>query len=273
MTPKRDWLDMTWAEIAAGDPHDWIAVLPVAAVEQHGPHLPLGTDAYIAQAYLSRVHAALPDDLPVTFLPVQKIGHSPEHSAFPGTLTLSASTVIAAWKEIGASLHRCGLRKLVIVSSHGGNLEAIDLVARDLRLHLKMLAVTCAWGRFGYPPGAFDPNEIDHGIHGGDIETSIMLAYRADLVARQKAAAATPATIGMAQQFKWLGAFEPAGFGWLSQDLHPSGAIGDATHASAEKGERALVHGAQAFIELLQDVHRFDLKQLRSGPLDVPDQI
>src|SRR5215813_2131182 len=111
--PKRDWLDMTWQEIAGATTARWIAVLPLAAVEQHGPHLPLGVDSYIADAYLARVRDVLPADLPVTFLPVQRIGQSDEHVAFPGTLTLSAATVIRAWTEIGESVARAGVRKLV----------------------------------------------------------------------------------------------------------------------------------------------------------------
>ena len=154
MLPKRHWMEMTWTDLAAADRRRWIAVLPVAAVEQHGPHLPLGVDVYIAEAYLSRVHELLPDDLPVTFLPVLKIGQSDEHIAFPGTLSLSARTVIDTYTQIGESLLRAGLRKLVIVTSHGGNVSAMELVARDLRVRHRMLVATAAWHRFGYPEGA-----------------------------------------------------------------------------------------------------------------------
>jgi creatinine amidohydrolase len=177
MMPKRDWLEMTWGDVASADTGRWIAVLPVAAVEQHGPHLPLGTDCFIAEAYFRRVMPLLPPDLPATFLPMQKIGQSDEHLAFPGTLSLSAATVIAAWTQIGESLHRCGVRKLVIVTSHGGNVAAVEIVARDLRVRLKMLAVTCAWHRFGYPAGTFERLEQRHGIHAGDVETSLMLSH------------------------------------------------------------------------------------------------
>jgi len=270
MMPKRDWLEMAWTEIAAADTRAWIAVLPVAAVEQHGPHLPLGVDVHIAEAYLARVTPLLPADLPATFLPVQKIGQSDEHRAYPGTLTFSAETNLRAYTEIGESLHRAGLRKLVIVTSHGGNVAAMDLVARDLRVRLKMLVVTCAWHRFGYPDNTFERAEARHGIHGGDIETSLMLAGHAGAVRMDRAAAAAasaPATVTMAQQFKWLGAFAPARFGWMTQDLHPSGAVGDATRASSAKGEAALAHGARAFVELLQEVARFDLSRLADGPL------
>jgi creatinine amidohydrolase len=255
--------------VAAGDTERWIAVLPVAALEQHGPHLPLGADSYIADAYIARVLLLLPDDLPATFLPVQQIGYSDEHLAFPGTLSMSAKTLIAAWTDIGESIHRCGVRKLVIVTSHGGNVALMDPVARDLRVRLKMLVVTCAWHRFGYPDGTFDSQEEHHGIHGGDIETSLVLAHRPETVQMKHAVAAVPATVEMANTFKWLSAFKPAGFGWMTQDLHPTGAVGDATVATAQKGKQALDHGARGFVELLQDVDRFDLSRLADGPLDL----
>jgi creatinine amidohydrolase len=273
--PKRNWMEMTWQEIAAagGDTARWIAVLPLAAVEQHGPHLPLGVDSFIAEAYLAGVHKILPDDLPVTFLPVQRIGVSAEHLSYPGTLTLSAATAIAAWTELGESLARAGVRKLVLITSHGGNVAAMEIVARDLRTRLGMLAVTVGWHRFGYPDGVFSAEEKKHGIHGGDIETSLMLAGRPDAVRMDKAPNATPATIAMTREFKWLGAFRPAGFAWMTQDLNPSGAVGDATLATAQKGEAALDHGARAFVELLREIDRFDLARLREGPLaEPPDQ-
>jgi creatinine amidohydrolase len=268
MLPKRHWMEMTWTDLAAADTRRWIAVLPVAAVEQHGPHLPLGVDAYIAEAYLSRVHELLPDDLPATFLPVLKIGQSDEHIAFPGTLSLSAQTVIDTYTQIGESLLRAGLRKLVIVTSHGGNVSAMELVARDLRVRCRMLVATAAWHRFGYPEGAFERSEQRHGIHAGGVETALMLADRADTVRMECAANAVAATVGMADDFKWLSAFRPVGFGWMSQDLHPSGALGDATLATAAQGEAALRHGARGFVELLGDVDRFDLARLAAGPLD-----
>ena len=268
MLPLRDWMEMTWQDMAGGDTARWIAVLPLAAVEQHGPHLPLGVDSYIAEAYLARVRDLLPDALPVTFLPVQRIGISAEHLAFPGTLTLSAATAIAAWTELGESLGCAGLRKLVLVTSHGGNVAAMETVARYLRTRLKMLAVTVGWHRFGYPDGTFSSEERKHGIHGGDIETSLMLAAKPDTVRMDQAPNATPETVAMAAEFKWLGAYRPAGFAWMTQDLHPSGAVGDATLASAGKGDAALQHGAQAFVELLREVDRFDLSRLRDGPLD-----
>jgi creatinine amidohydrolase len=269
--PKRNWMEMTWQEIAGAKTGRWIAVLPLAAVEQHGPHLPLGVDTYIAEAYLERVLKLLPEDLPVTFLPVQRIGVSTEHLSYPGTLTLSAPSAIAAWTELGESLTRAGVRKLVLVTSHGGNVAAMELVARDLRARLGMLAVTVGWHRFGYPDGTFSAEERKHGIHGGDIETSLMLAAKADAVRKDAAPNAIPASVAMAGEFKWLGAYRPAGFAWMTQDLNPTGAVGDATLASAAKGEAALKRGAEAFVELLREVDRYDLSRLREGPLAEPN--
>jgi creatinine amidohydrolase len=258
---------MTWADFSDADTSRWIAVLPLAATEQHGPHLPLGVDSFIADAYLARARDLIPPDLPVTFLPVQRIGQSDEHVAFPGTLTLSAATVIRAWTEIGESVARAGVKKLVLITSHGGNVSAMEIVARDLRVRLGMLVVTVGWHRFGYPAGAFDAEERRHGIHGGDIETSLMLAGRRDTVRMDQAEAAVPTTVAMAQEFHWLGAFRPAGFGWMTQDLHASGTVGDASRATPEKGEAALAHGAQGFVELMREIDRFDLARLHDGPI------
>ncbi len=267
MLPKRDWMEMTWQDFAGADTARWIAVLPLAAVEQHGPHLPLGVDTFIAEAYLARARKIIPAELPVTFLPVQSVGHSEEHLRFPGTLTLSAATAMRAWTEIGESVRRAGLRKLILITSHGGNVAAMDLVARDLRARHEMLVVTCGWHRFGYPEELFTPEELAHGIHAGDIETSLMLAVHAGTVRRDKAANGVPVTVALAEEFRWLNAHRPAGFGWMTQDLHPSGALGDARAATAAKGEAALEHGARGFVELLGEVNRFDLAGLRPGPL------
>ncbi len=258
-----DWLSLTTEEFAA----DRIAVLPVAAVEQHGPHLPVGVDSYIAEAYLARVRGLLPRDSPAVLLPVQAVGASDEHRAFRGTLTLSPDTALATFIEVGASVARAGIGKLVIVNSHGGNIALIDVAARQLRVRTNMLAVHCSWSRFGYPDGLFSAGECAHGIHGGDIETSIMLAAYPLLVRREKIADFRPNTYAMERDYRYLRADRPAGFGWMTQDLHASGALGDASLATAEKGEAALDHGARAFVALLKDVEKFDVAGLAAGPL------
>lgn len=256
--PPRDWQDIYWSDVTRKDAARWIAVLPLAAIEQHGPHLPLGTDVMIADAYLARVRDLLPTNVPAIFLPVQAVGISTEHLAFPGTLTLPPDVAIRGWTALGESLARAGLRKLVMVSSHGGNSAAMSLVAQDLRARLGFLAVTTAWSRFGMPDGLFADDEIRHGIHGGAIETSIMLAAYPDQVRTNEIKNFEPCSIAMERDYRWLSVQRPAPFAWQAQDLHLSGAIGDASAASADKGRQLLDHGARAFCELLGDVNRFD---------------
>ena len=265
--PHRDWTAIRWPEVDKSAVSNWIAVLPLAATEQHGPHLPLETDSLIAQAYLARVQGILPKNIPVTFLPIEKVGISTEHIAFPGTQTLTTEVALRSWMALGDAIAKAGIRKLVIVTSHGGNSAAMALIAQDLRARHEMLAVTTSWSRFGIPAGLFPDDEVRHGIHGGAIETSIMLAafpaqVRVDRIANFVSAGRT-----MAQEFRWLSAGRPAPFAWAAQDLNPQGAVGDATLATAEKGEALIKFGAEAFSELLGDIHRFDLARLANKPV------
>ena len=264
--PPRDWTRIHWPDVAAAEPERWISVLPLAATEQHGPHLPLGTDVMIAEAYLARVRELLPDSIPATFLPVQPVGISTEHLGYPGTLTLPSEVALQSWMALGISVARAGVKKLVMVTSHGGNSAAMTLVAQDLRAQHGLLAVTTAWSRFGAPEGLFSAEELRHGIHGGAVETSIMLARYPEAVRRESIADFRPRSIAMEQDYRWLSAHRPAPFAWQAEDLHESGAAGDATQASAEKGERLLEHGARAFCELLADVDTFDPATLADRP-------
>ncbi|MGY3448703.1 creatininase family protein [Bradyrhizobium sp. USDA 4353] len=265
--PPRDWTELTWPALGTPEAAGWIAVLPLAATEQHGPHLPLGTDVYIAEAYLSRVRTLLPPTLPVTFLPVQPLGISTEHIDFPGTLTVPTEVALRSWRAIGDSVARAGIRKLVIVTSHGGNSAAMTLVAQDLRAAHRMLVVTTSWSRFGAPDGLFTADELRHGIHGGAVETSIMLARHPQLVRSDAIADFASSGAELEKTYRVLSTQRPAPLAWQTQDLNPSGAVGDATQASAEKGERVLDHGARAFCALLEEVERFDVTTLRAGPL------
>ncbi len=261
------WAEMTWTEFRDADMAEAIAILPVAAVEQHGPHLPVGVDTFIMEGYLRAAVALLPDDLPALVLPVQAIGKSNEHLDFPGTLTFSAETVIRAWREIGESLHRAGVRKLVIVNSHGGNIPPLDIVARELRVRLGMLVVVVSWSRFGYPDGLYGAGEKVHGIHAGEAETSLMMAFRPELVRHEAIRNFVPNSIRIAEEFDWLRVTQPIGFGWMAQDVGPDGAMGDAASATAEKGDATAASGAAAFLALLRDVERFDVARLARGPL------
>jgi creatinine amidohydrolase len=266
MTPPRDWTAIHWPAFAKEDAARWIAVLPLAATEQHGPHLPLRTDVLIAEAYLARVRELLPENTPATFLPIEEIGISTEHTDYPGTLTLSADAALKSWMAIGERVARAGIRKLVMVTSHGGNSAAMTIVAQDLRAQYGLLAVTTAWSRFGAPEGIFSASELRHGIHGGAVETSIMLARYPHEVRKEAIANFAPSSIAWEKKYRWLSTHRPAPLAWQAQDLHPSGAAGDATQASAEKGERVLDHGARAFCELLADVDNFDVMKLDKAP-------
>jgi creatinine amidohydrolase len=264
--PARDWTAIHWPDIGPAKADSWIAVLPLAATEQHGPHLPVGTDVLIAEAYLSRVRELLPETSPVTFLPVQEIGISTEHLDFPGTLSLPTEVALKSWMAIGESVARAGVKKLVIITSHGGNSAAMTLVAQDLRASLGMLVVTTSWSRFGVPDGLFAMDELRHGIHGGAVETSIMLARHPDLVRADAIANFDSAGAAMEAQYRWLSTQRPAPLAWQTQDLNASGAVGNATQADADKGEQLIAHGARAFCELLTDVDKFDVKTLANGP-------
>ncbi|KPL54179.1 creatininase [Prosthecomicrobium hirschii] len=262
MPPKRYWHELTSFDFRTPDVADWIAVLPVAAIEQHGPHLPVATDMVINEGHVARTLAILPADLPVLFLPTQAIGKSNEHISSPGTLTFTWETVTKAWLEIGDSVARAGVRKLVIINSHGGNVPIIDIVARELRVRHDMLVVGTAWSRFGQPDGLYGEKDRRFGIHGGEIETSIMLALRPDLVKMAEARDFRSNQENFEQEFKHLRAHGLSQFGWKAQDLNPDGTVGDASIATAAKGEASLDHAARTMVELLTDVHRFDPARL-----------
>jgi creatinine amidohydrolase len=262
MLPKRYWHEMTTVDFSSSDTAAWIAVLPVCAIEQHGPHLPVYTDTAIAEGHIAAVIRKLPANLPVAFLPTQAIGKSNEHIASPGTLTMSHETLTRAWLEIGDSVARAGVRKLVIVNSHGGNVPIIDIVARELRVKHSMLAVATSWSRFGQPKGLYSEWEGKFGIHGGDMETSVMLALRPDLVKMELAEKFHSAQERFEQRFKYLRGHGTSQFGWMAQDLGPAGTVGDASIATVAKGQASLDHMSSAFVELLEDVHAFDLNDL-----------
>lgn len=260
--PRRHWHEMTAPDFRDPGTKDWIAVLPVAAIEQHGPHLPVYTDTCVAEGQVRRVIELAPADLPVTFLPVQAVAKSNEHISSPGTLTLDWETVTKAWLDIGDSVARAGVRKLIIITSHGGNVPIMDIVARELRIRHGMLAVATGWARFGQPAGVFPDEEFVYGIHGGDVETSLMLHLRPDLVRMEHAEDFRSTQHRMIEEMAQLRVHGQVQFGWKAQDLNPHGVVGNAARATAEKGRLSLDHAAMGFVDLLRDVHRFDLNRL-----------
>ncbi len=265
--PRRYWQEMTTKEFAALDAEHVIAVLPVASIEQHGPHLPVCADACSNQAVIERTLELLPDELPVTVLPMMPVGKSNEHSAFPGTLTLEPETLRRLWTEIAESVHRAGIRKLVLFNSHGGQPQIMDVVARDLRVRLDMLVVVANQYSL-YPRDLFPEDEVRYGIHGGSSETSIMLHLRPDLVDMSKAQDFRPLMADLAGDFQHLTVTGPTRFAWQAQDLNPAGVVGNARDADAERGQQLVEHAATQFAAVLAEVDRLPLSHLRDGPLE-----
>jgi creatinine amidohydrolase len=247
------WQELTSPEFATLDPACTVAVLPVSAVEQHGPHLPLATDALINDALVQAALPRLASSASVLVLPQQSIGASLEHGEYPGTLSIEHETLLAGWLDIGRSVALAGLRKLVLLNTHGGNKALLDLAALKLRVELEMLVVRANYTSFGFPEGLFDGDEIRHGIHGGELETSLMLHIRPALVRRE----ALQNFVGLPQELAAKGGLfgveKPLGFGWMSQDLHPAGVCGNALAADAARGARYLDHLAERLAALLTE--------------------
>lgn len=258
------WQDLTTTDFDAVDPESTVALFPVAAVEQHGPHLPLSTDAVIAaeiaRALLDRVTSATR----LLVLPLVEIGLSPEHASFRGTLTARAETLLALWSEIGGSVAKAGVRKLILLNSHGGQKSLVDIVAMRLRAEHGLFVVRASTFSMGTPPDLFDPRELSHGLHGGDFETSLMLHLRPDLVRKERIADFVGLPERLAAEHEILGVEKPVGFGWMSEDLHPGGVVGRASRASAEKGARCFEHLVSRFARLVDEVAATPLDVLRS---------
>jgi creatinine amidohydrolase len=262
MMKHRFWSHYTAREFAALPRAELIAVLPVAATEQHGPHLPMSVDQAILDGIIASTAPLIPEDCPALFLPTCPIGKSNEHSAWPGTLTLSARTLMAMWSEIGDCVAAAGVRKLVLLNSHGGQMAPMDIVARDLRIKHKMIVVSANWFAMGHPPGLLTPDEERHGIHAGDLETSVMLALHPGHVQMDHARNFTSNNAKLAAGNRHLG-LTPAGrIAWQMQDMNAAGAAGDATRATADKGRAFIDHAAAQIVILLQEVHRLPLSFL-----------
>lgn len=261
----RFWAQYTAREFAALDRAQLVAVLPVGAIEQHGPHLPLSVDQAILDGMIGATLPHLDPDCPAVFLPTLPVGKSNEHASYPGTLSFSAQTLMSMWMEIGANVAAAGVRKLVILNSHGGQIAVMDIVARDLRIRHGMLTVAANWFAMGFPPGLLSAEEERFGIHAGDMETSVMLALHPDLVDMSQARNFQSAAQGLAQDNRHLG-LTPAGrIGWQAQDLNPAGVCGNASVATAQKGRAFLDHAGRQIATLLHEVNRTPLSLLETA--------
>ncbi|HEY0939672.1 MAG TPA: creatininase family protein [Steroidobacter sp.] len=263
------WQNLTTTELAGLDPERTVVVLPVSAIEQHGPHLPLATDAIIGDGLVRLAMQRVRQG--VLVLPAMTIGHSLEHIDYPGTLSVAVEALLATWLDIGRSVARTGLRKLVLLNTHGGNTPLVQLAALRLRQELAMLVVRANYFAFGSPPGLFAAEELRHGIHGGEMETSLMLHLAPTLVRRESMANFGALTHEMAERNELLGPEKPIGFGWMSQDLNEHGVCGNAANADARRGATLLSHLADKLATLLQECQSTPLATLRNRPAE-PDQ-
>lgn len=263
--PSRFWGDVSAHDFtqarASGLAARTVAVLPVAAVEQHGPHLPLNVDAALLAGVIDAALPLLPEDVPALFLPPQNVGFSIEHSHYPGTLTLSAPTIMALWNELGACVARAGIRKLLLLNGHGGQVSVMDIVARDLRVHHGLMVYSSSWFSLPLPDDVnaqFSALEHRFGIHAGQIETSMMLHLAPHTVRMDRASHWRSTSQDRAEQFPILGNGRSAKMGWAIEDYHPSGAVGDAAAASAEKGARVVQAAAHSLAQLLEELHALE---------------
>jgi creatinine amidohydrolase len=257
----RFWSALSTADFASLDLDRTIAVLPVAAIEQHGPHLPLSVDTDIVNGVVQASLPHLSADLPVLFLPTQAVGFSPEHTRFAGTLTLKSETLLRVWTELGECVAASGVKKLVLFNAHGGQVGALDLVARDLRARLGMLVYSVNWFHLplrdtnGQDVNAmFSAEEHRFGIHAGEIETSLMLALAPDRVRMPQAEYFRSTSQERAQRFPILGNGKSAKLGWQMQDYNANGAVGNAGAATAEKGREVLGAAGRALAQLLSEI-------------------
>jgi creatinine amidohydrolase len=252
----RQWWDLTTAEFAALDMRAVVALLPVAAVEQHGPHLPVRVDAAINAGILERALGLLPAQITLLILPALPVGKSNEHISFPGTLSLSYETLGKVWYEMAESVHRAGCRRIIFFNSHGGQPQLIDIVCRELRVRLNMLAVACSWYEVTEMADLFGAEELRHGIHGGAVETSMMLHLHPALVKLDRAENFLSNAAVIEAENSVLRVEGSTRFGWQTQDLNAAGACGDATAADAALGGQLIERAAAALSTLIAEVSR-----------------
>lgn len=249
---------LTTGEIAALPKEDALIVLPIGAVEQHGPHLPVYTDTLLGEAFMAAAFANLPKDAPIWLLPSIGYGKSTEHAEYPGTITLSARTLMSVLEDVAASLARSGFKKLLLFNTHGGNADLLGMMAREIRISTGMAVFRLDPGAVGYADEFADDEEKACGIHGGDVETSLVMAVcpdwtRPELALREMPR--FPRTAALSLRAK--------SFAWTTKDISASGIAGDATKASAARGEAMLNKAGPLLAEALLEIAAFDLNSIR----------
>lgn len=259
--PERFFPYLTWTEIQQmPDKANVVVLQPIGAIEQHGPHLPLVVDAAIATAVVGKALESLEPQIPAYALPTLCYGKSNEHWHFPGTITLSAQTLIATLMEVGESLYRAGFRKLALVNGHGGQPQILDIVARDLhQLHTDLMVFPLfVWRVPGLPVELLSDQEAEYGIHAGDAETSLLLSLLPDQVQMDKAVTEYPHDLPQNSVLSMEGKLP---FAWTTRDLSRSGVLGDPTVATAEKGDRFLKALTQGWVQVIHDIYQFQQPQ------------
>jgi creatinine amidohydrolase len=229
----RNFAYLTWKQVDALPRESTLLVLPTAAIEQHGHHLPLATDTLINNLLLGTALARMPADMPIYALPPVCYGKSNEHIGFAGTLSVSAATFMAVLRDIGASVAVSGFKKLVLFNTHGGNSSLIDVMARDLRAEFG-LRVFCLYGSGGAKFEGLNPQERAYGFHAGEVETAFLLTATPELV--HPDAYTVHYIADLADPEPLLPENGPATFAWLTRDIAASGVMGDPRPATAEKG-------------------------------------
>lgn len=263
------WADVPSSRFASFDPARAVAVLPLGATEQHGPHLPLSVDTVLVEGVLHAALSHVSAHDPVWVLPTQSLGLSSEHAAFPGTLTLSPQTVIQLWCEIGASVARAGVKKLLLFNAHGGNVGLMDVVARELRGQHGLLVYSSSWYNLPLDAAAMQPfsaEELRFGVHAGDLETSMMLALAPGLVNMDLATNFDSTSRTRAAQCAVLGNGKSAKMGWHMQDYNPQGAAGNAAAATAAKGQALVKSAGEQLARLLQELMALPLSTVAPPP-------
>jgi creatinine amidohydrolase len=251
----RNFAYLSWKQVDALSREETLLVLPTAAVEQHGHHLPLATDTLLNNFMLGKALELLPAEMPVYALPPVCYGKSNEHIGFPGTLSVSAATFMAVIRDIGASVAASGFKKLALFNTHGGNAALVDVMARDLRAEFGLRTFTL-FGSGGAVFEGLSPQEAAYGFHAGELETALLLSATPELVHTDRYTANYIADIAKPELLK--PEFSGANFAWLTRDIAESGVLGDPTPATAENGDKWIASAAARVAEALTAMHRYE---------------